>query len=69
MTSNRHFILIVENTNTAASALTLNINNLGAKPIYINGTASSSSNCNIPAGIYLVYYSGTNYYLRTDGAM
>ena len=54
-------------TNTAASALTLNINGKGAKPIYINGTASSSTNYTLQAGCYLVYYDGTNYYFRTDG--
>ena len=53
--------------NSAASALTLNINGKGAKPIYINGTASSSTNYTLPAGCYLVYYDGANYYFRTDG--
>ena len=60
-------ILLISTTNTAASALTLNINGKGAKPIYINGTASSASNHTMPAGSYLVYYDGTNYYIRTDG--
>lgn len=60
-------ILLISTTNTAASALTLNINSKGAKPIYINGTASSASNHTMPAGSYLVYYDGTNYYIRTDG--
>lgn len=57
------------NANTYAGALTLNINSAGAKPIYINGSASSSSNYTLPAGSYLVYYSGTNYYFRTDGGI
>ena len=61
--------VIMANTNTAASALTLDINDNGAKPIYINGIASSSSNYNLPRGSYLVYYDGTNYYFRTDGAI
>ena len=61
--------VIITTTNTAASALTLNINWQGAKPIYINGIASSSSNYNLPRGSYLVYYDGTNYYFRTDGAI
>lgn len=60
-------ILLISTTNTAASALTLNINSKGAKPIYINGSASSASNYTMPAGSYLVYYDGTNYYIRTDG--
>jgi hypothetical protein len=47
--------------------LTLNINSAGAKPIYINGTVSSSSNYTLPNGTYFVFYDGTNYYFRTDG--
>lgn len=53
--------------NTSASALTLNIDGKGAKPIYINGAASGSNNHTLPAGSYLVFYDGTNYYFRTDG--
>lgn len=59
------FTLLV--ANTAKSNLTLNINNTGAKPIYINGAASSSSNYTLPAGKYLVRYDGTAYQFRTDG--
>jgi len=59
--------VIVSTTNTYAGALTLNINGKGAKPIYINGSASSSSNYALTRGSYLVYYDGTNYYFRTDG--
>jgi hypothetical protein len=47
----------------------LNINNKGAKPIFINGVTSSSSNYTLPAGTYFVYYNGTNYYFRTDGKL
>ena len=54
-------------SNTATSALTLNVASKGAKPIYINGEPSSSTNHTLPAGIYIVYYDGTNYYFRTDG--
>ena len=61
--------VIITNSNTSASALTFNVNSKGAKPIYINGTASSSSNYTLPAGSYLVYYDGTNYYFRTDGKL
>lgn len=63
------FICTVYYNNTAASALTLNVNSTGAKPIYINGTASSSTNYTLPAGRYLVYYDGTNYYFYTDGGV
>lgn len=55
--------------NTKAAAITLEINSTGAKPLYINGNPSSSSNYSFPAGSYLVYYDGTNYYLRTDGLL
>lgn len=53
--------------NTYAGALKLNVNGNGAKPLYINGTVSSSSNYTMPRGTYLTYYDGTNYYVRTDG--
>lgn len=60
-----HVLMIY--ANTSQTALTLNVNGKGAKPIYINGSASSASNYTLPAGTYLVYYNGTNYYFRTDG--
>lgn len=53
--------------NTVSNALTLNINETGVKTLFINGKPSSSSNCTLPAGTYLIYYDGTNYYVRTDG--
>ena len=62
-----YILVSVVNANSASDALTLNINSRGAKPIYINGTASSSTNNTLPAGTYLVFYDGTNYYFRTDG--
>lgn len=61
--------VIMKNANTSAGAITLNINGKGAKPIYINGSASSASNYTLPAGSYFVYYDGTNYYFRTDGKL
>lgn len=54
-------------SNTKAGALTLNVNNTGALPIYINGTASSSSNYTLPAGKYICYTDGSRYYINTDG--
>lgn len=65
--ANSYIHVLITTANTVASALTLNISGTGAKPIYINGSASSSSNYTLPAGSYLVYYNGTNYYFRTDG--
>ena len=53
--------------NTKNTALTMNVNSTGAKPIYINGVASSASNYTLPAGSYIAYYDGTNFYFRTDG--
>ena len=69
LTSNTYLHVIIVNANSSANALTLNVNGKGAKSIYINGSASSSSNYSLPAGSYLVYYDGTNYYFRTDGAL
>ena len=62
-------IVTIAAANTAASAITLNVNGTGAKPIYINGAASSTSNYTLPAGTYLVYYDGTRYQFRTDGVI
>lgn len=67
--ANSYIQVIVTNSNTSSTALTLNINGKGAKSIYINGSASSDSNHTLPAGSYLVYYDGTNYYFRTDGKL
>lgn len=65
--NNSYIHVLISQTNTAKSALTLNINSKGAKPIYINGTASSASNYTLPAGTYIVFYDGTNYYFNTNG--
>ena len=59
--------VIMAVSNTAISALTLNVNSKGAYPIYINGEISSSSNYDLPSGSYLVYYDGNSYHFRTDG--
>lgn len=67
--SNRYFMCMMRYANTYAGAITLNISSTGAKPIYINGAASSETNYTLPAGMYLVYYNGTNYYFRTNGVI
>ena len=64
-----YFAALITISNNAAKALTLNISGKGAKPIYINGAPSSADNYTLPAGPYIVYYDGTNYYFRTDGAL
>ena len=68
LANNRHFYVMFVYDNTAASALTLNINSTGAKPIYINGSASSASNYTLPKGLYHCYYDGSRYYIDTNGA-
>jgi hypothetical protein len=62
------FVIVMRYGNTKAAALTLNVNSTGAKPIYINGAASSATNYTLPAGTHLCYYDGTNYYFNTDGS-
>lgn len=69
LTANRYFMITFVNQNTRAGALTLNINGTGAKSICINGAASSASNYTLPAGPYIAYYNGTNYYINTDGTI
>lgn len=64
-----HFQIMFVYDNTATSNVTLNINSLGAKPIYLNNQPISSSNATaLKKGIYFAYYDGTNYYLRSDGS-
>lgn len=67
--ANQYLQVLIGSANTYQGALTLNINSAGAKPIYINGLASSSSNYTLPNGTYFVFYDGTNYYFRTDGKL
>ena len=63
------FPITFTTTNTAASKLTLNVNNKGAKDIWINGAVTSSTNHTLPAGTYMCYYDGTNYYIDTEYAV
>ena len=67
--SDSYIHVLMRYSNEVQNAITLNINSTGAKPIYINGSASSSSNYTLPAGTYLVYYSGTNFHFRTDNIL
>jgi hypothetical protein len=48
--------------NTHAGALTFH-----SKPLYINGHPSSETNYTLPAGKYMVYYDGNNYFFNTKG--
>ena len=54
-----------DNANTYSGAMTLNVNGTGAKSLYINGIASSSTNKTLPAGQYLCEYDGTNWNVWT----
>ena len=67
LTAHTYIMVLIKNANTAANALTLSINGTTAKPIVINGVASSSTNYTLPAGSYLVNYDGSRYFFRTDG--
>lgn len=75
LTGSRYFEFQLLNDNTVSGAITLNMNSLGAKTIYINGEPSSSSNHTLPKGCYLVYYDadGDNgngcYHFRTDNQL
>lgn len=75
LTGSRYFEFQLLNDNTVSGAITLNMNSLGAKAIYINGEPSSSSNHTLPKGCYLVYYDadGDNgngcYHFRTDNQL
>ena len=68
-TANTYNLITIANANSYNGAITLNINSQGAKGVCINGSASSSSNKTLPAGTYLIYYDGTNYYFQTDGTI
>lgn len=68
-TANTYSHILIRYANTVAGALTLNVNSQGAKPIYINGSASSATNYTLPAGTYIIFYDGTNYYFQTDGTI
>lgn len=68
-TANTYIPVLFTNANSVSGAITLNINDKGAKPIYINGLPSSTDNHTLPAGSYIAYYNGSNYYFRTDGEL
>lgn len=67
--NNRYFLLLNPLANAAVGKLTLSINGSTASTIYVNGTSTDIPNKTtvIPAGLYLVYYDGTNYRLNTNG--
>lgn len=66
-TQPRYALIDLRYANTAASALTLNVASHGAKPVWLNGEASSASNYTWPQGTYIGYFDGTKWHIRTDG--
>lgn len=64
---NSYISIIFAQGNTSAGAFTLNINDTGAKQVYLNGNISGQSNYQFSAGSYILYYDGTAYQMRTDG--
>lgn len=69
LTTNTYIHVLFTAANSVAGAITLNINSKGAKPIYINGAATSANNHTLPAGSYIAFYDGTAYQFRTDGKL
>ena len=57
------FILCLKTSNTKSNA-TLSINNTTAKSVRIDGVATTSSNWK--AGMYLCYYDGTYYQMKSN---
>lgn len=68
-TANTYLHIVIVYANTSVSALTLNVNSTSAAPLYINGVVSSSTNYTLPAGSYIAFYDGTNWYINTDGTI
>ncbi len=61
------FLIKFQYGNSSRSAITLNINNTGAKAVNLNGSASSATNYYFSQGIYPCIYDGNNnqYHLYT----
>ena len=59
------------NTVTKNTGVTLNINNTGAKPLYVNWIWDNSIPTDSPfnAGTYIIYYVNNEYYLYTSGTL
>lgn len=68
--TNSYYYVFMTTSNTYSSNyITLNVNNKGAKRIYINGETSGVSNYDLPSGMYFVWYDGINFHFRTDGKL
>lgn len=55
-------LLVKMTNNNTASNVTLNINNLGAKPLYYNNIRVSGKNAWEAGEVIDIYYDGTNFY-------
>lgn len=66
LTKGSKFALNLIYTNTAASALTLNVSGTGARTICVDGVVTSSTSYTLPAGNYNCYYDGTFWCLDTS---
>ena len=65
--ANSHVPVYFANGSTVASS-TLNINETGAKPIYVS-SGGAYARTTFAKGWYVAWYDGTNYYIRTDGSL
>lgn len=61
LSDNCRLLVEMKNANSAASGVTLNINDTGAKPLFYNGNPVSASNTWQAGDILDVFYDGTNY--------
>lgn len=59
------------NTVEAFTEVTLNINNTGAKPLYVNWSFEGGPKTSSPfdASTYIIYYTNNAYYLYTNGTL
>lgn len=64
---NSNFLLSVTNANSYPGKMTLNVNNTGAKDVFLNGVISSSSNYSLPNGTFPVLYNNNAFWIDTDG--
>lgn len=62
LSDNCRLLVEMNNANSAASGVTLNINNTGAKPLFYNGSPASASNTWQAGDILDVFYDGTYYH-------
>lgn len=62
LSTNILFLVKMVNENLSDSSSSLNINSLGAKPLYYNDILSSKENTWEPGEVVKIYYDGVNFY-------